>query len=247
MRIGSRSAEPPFDWEDSSTWPAAVDGIHGVFIMYSPEIEVPGASVAIGQLAERAVDAGARRLVLLSARGVEEAQRAEDAIADLPVDWTFVVASSFNQNFDEGVFLDPLRAGVLTVPAGDVADPFVDANDIADVSVAALTEEGHAGQRYEVTGPRLVTFHEAVAEIGTVTGREIHYVPVTREQFADGLVEEAGEPRESAEFLAETVSAFFDGRNASVGDGVQRALGRKPRDFVDWVRETAATGVWKAE
>jgi uncharacterized protein YbjT (DUF2867 family) len=246
VRIGSRSGEPPFDWEDSSTWPAAVGGIDGAFIMYYPEIEVPGASAAIGQLAELAVDAGARRLVLLSARGVEEAQRAEDAIADLPVDWTFAVASAFNQNFDEGVFLDPLRAGVLAVPAGDVADPFVDVNDIADVAVAALTEEGHAGQRYEVTGPRLVTFHEAVAEIGKATGREICYVPVTREQFANGLVEEAGEPRELAEFLAETVSAFFDGRNASLGDGVERALGRKPRDFFDWVREIAATGVWKA-
>jgi uncharacterized protein YbjT (DUF2867 family) len=121
-----------------------------------------------------------------------------------------------------------------------------DVNDIADVAVAALTEEGHAGQRYEVTDPRLVTFHEAVAEIGKATGREIHYVPVTREQFANGLVEEAGEPRELAEFLAETVSAFFDGRNASVGDGVERALGRKPRDFFDWVREIAATGVWQA-
>jgi uncharacterized protein YbjT (DUF2867 family) len=246
VRIGSRSGEPRFDWEDSSTWPAAVDGIHGAFIMYYPEIVVPGASAAIGQLAELAVDAGARRLVLLSARGVEEAQRAEDLIADLPVDWTFAVASAFDQNFDEGVFLDPLRAGVLPVPAGDVADPFVDVDDIADVAVAALTEEGHAGQRYEVTGPRLVTFHEAVAEIGKATGREIHYVPVTREQFANGLVEEAGEPRELAEFLAETVSAFFDGRNASVGDGVERALGRKPRDFVDWVREIAATGVWQA-
>ena len=244
VRVGSRSGEPPFDWEDNSTWPAALEGVQAAYLMYYPEIEFPGASDAIRAVSELAVESGVRRLVLLSARGQDEARRAEEAVERLPVEWTSVVASAFNQNFDEGVFREPLLNGVLPVPAGEVAEPFVDVNDIADVAVAALTEDGHAGQRYVVTGPRLLTFHEAVGAIAEATGREIRYLPVTPEQFADGLVAEAGAPREFAELLADLLSQFFDGRNASVGDGVERALGRKPRDFADWAREIAATGVW---
>lgn len=244
VRIGSRSGEPPFDWEDRSTWAAAVDGVRAAFLVYYPEIDFPGASDAIRALSELAVDGGVRRLVLLSARGSDEARRCEEAIESLPVESTSVVASAFNQNFDEGVFLEPLRNGVLPVPAGNVAEPFVDVDDLADVAVAALTEDGHGGRRYEVTGPRLLTFHEAVGEIAKVSGREIRYLAVTPDQFASGLINDAGAPREFAELLAELLATFFDGRNASVGDGVERALGRKPRDFADWVRETAATGVW---
>lgn len=244
VRIGSRSGAPPFDWEDRSTWAAALDGVDTAYLMYYPEIEFPGASEAVAALAELAVENRVRRLVLLSARGQDEARRCEQAIERLPVEWTSVVASAFNQNFDDGVFLQPLRAGVLPVPAGDVAEPFVDVNDIADVAVAALTEDGHAGQRYEVTGPRLLTFHEAVAEIAKASGRDMRYLPVTPEQFATGLVNEAGVPRDSADLLADLLATFFDGRNASVSDGVERALGRKARDFGDWVNERAATGLW---
>jgi uncharacterized protein YbjT (DUF2867 family) len=244
VRIGSRSGEPPFDWEDRSTWAPALEGVEAAYLTYFPEVDFPGASDAIRALSELAVEGGTRRIVLLSARGQAEARRAEEAVERLPVDWTILAASAFNQNFDEGVFRAPLRSGVLPVPAGDVADPFVDVDDVADVAVAALTEDGHAGQRYEVTGPRLLTFHEAVAAIAAASGREIRYLPVTPEQFASGLVDEAGAPPELARLLAGLLGQFFDGRNASVGDGVERALGRPPRDFADWVREVAPTGVW---
>lgn len=137
--------------------------------MYYPEVEWPGASDAIGAVARLAVDAGVDRLVLLSARNQDEAVRCEEAVTGLPVEWTIVAPASFNQNFDEGVFLEPLRHGVLALPAGDNADPFIDADDIADVVVAALTEDGHVGERYELTGPRLWTFAEGVAEIARAT------------------------------------------------------------------------------
>lgn len=244
VRIGSRCGRPPFDWQDPSTWTAAVDGVDSAYVMYYPEIEFPGASDAIGAFADVAVDAGVRRLVLLSARGQDEARRCEQAIESVPVEWTLLVASAFNQNFDAGAFLEPLRSGVLPVPAGDVAEPFVDIDDIADVAVAALTEDGHAGHRYEVTGPRLLTFADAVGEIAAASGREIRYLPVTPKEFADGLVSATGAPREFAELLSDLLAAFFDGRNSSLGDGVERALGRKPRDFGDWVSERARTGIW---
>ncbi|MFD9905947.1 NmrA family transcriptional regulator [Streptomyces sp. NPDC059063] len=245
VRVGSRTGEPPFDWEDSSTWARAVAGVKSAYLMYYPEVEWPGASEAIGTVARLAVDAGVERLVLLSARNQEEAVRCEEAVTSLPVEWTVVAPASFHQNFDEGVFLDPLRQGVLALPAGDNADPFVDADDIADVVVAALTEKGHVGERYELTGPRLWTFAEGVAEIARATGRELRYQPITRDEFADAIVGD-GAPREFADPLATLISEFFDGRNSSLADGVERALNRKPRDFADWVAEIAPTGVWAA-
>ncbi|MFC9977828.1 NmrA family transcriptional regulator [Spirillospora sp. NPDC127200] len=245
VRVGSRTGEPPFDWENPSTWADAFAGARSAFLMYYPEIEWPGAGDAVAAAAQAAVDAGVRRLVLLSARNQDEAVRCEQAVMGLPVEWTVLAPASFNQNFDEGVFLEPLRHGVLPLPAGDNADPFIDADDIADVAVAALTEDGHAGERYELTGPRLWTFAEGVAEIARATGRELRYVPITRDRFADAIVD-GGAPREFAEPLATIVAEVFDGRNSSLADGVERALNRKPRDFADWVVEIAPTGVWDA-
>ncbi|WP_282794952.1 NmrA family transcriptional regulator [Streptomyces sp. CC224B] len=245
VRVGSRTGEPPFDWEDPTTWSRAVAGVKSAYLMYYPEVEWPGAGDAIGTVARLAVDAGVERLVLLSARNQDEAIRCEQAVTGLPVEWTIVAPASFNQNFDEGVFLEPLRQGVLALPAGDNADPFVDADDIADVVVAALTENHHVGEHYELTGPRLWTFAEGVAEIARATGRELRYQPITRDEFADAIVAD-GAPRAFADPLATLISEFFDGRNSSLADGVERALNRKPRDFADWVAEIAPTGVWNA-
>ncbi|MCF2526594.1 NmrA family transcriptional regulator [Yinghuangia soli] len=245
VRIGSRTAEPPFDWEDPATWPGVFAGVKAASLMYYPEIEWPGAADAIGTVARLAVDAGVERLVLLSARNQAEAQRAEAAVTALPVAWTIVAPASFHQNFDEGVFRAPLLTGELALPAGDNADPFIDADDIADVITAALTEPGHAGKRYELTGPRLWTFAEAVAEIARATGRDLRYTPVTRTEFADTLTAE-GTPRAVADPLATLITDYFDGRNSTLTDHVEHVLGRKPRDFADWVAETAPTGIWSA-
>lgn len=246
VRIGSRTASPSFDWEDPDTWMDAFTGVTAAYLMYYPEIEMPGAAAGIAAVAQVAVDAGVQRLVLLSARGQEEAARAEEALSALPIEWTVVAPSSFNQNFDEGVFLEPLRHGVLDLPFGANTDPFLDVEDIADVVTAALTEPGHVGERYELTGPRLLTFAAAVAEISRHTGRDLEYRPITVQEWADGMVAE-GAPREFAVSISRLLAEFFDGRNSYVTHDVERALGRKPRDFVDWVAEVAPTGVWDAK
>ena len=152
----------------------------------------------------------------------------------------------FSQNFSETYFLDGLLAGALALPAGNTPEPFVDADDIADVAVAALTEDGHVGESYELTGPRLLTFTEAVGEIAQATGREIRYAPVSIEDFATGLEEQAV-PGEWIELLVYLFQEVLDGRNAHLADGVQRALGREPKDFADYARDAAATGVWTPE
>ena len=184
-----------------------------------------------------------KRLVLLSGRGEEEAQRAEQVVQEADLDWTILRCSWFSQNFSENYLLEPVLAGEVALPAGDVPEPFVDADDIADVAVAALTEDGHAGRLYELTGPRLLTFADAVAEIADATGRQIDFVPVSLDEYEAALREEL--PPDWVGFITYLFREVLDGRNAQLADGVQQALGREPRDFADYVRATAASGVWQ--
>jgi uncharacterized protein YbjT (DUF2867 family) len=244
VRVGTPSATPPFDWTDEATWPAALDGVGSVYVTYYPDLAVPGAAEAVGTFADLAVARGVRRLVLLSGRGEEGARRGEQALQQSGADWTIVRSAFMAQNFNESFFLEPLRAGEVAFPAGeDLAEPFIDAEDIADVAVAALTEDGHVGQLYEVTGPRLLTWADAVAEIARATGRPIRYLPVSLEEYAALLIEQQV-PAEVVKMLTGVFTEVLDGRNAHLSDGVQRALGRPPRDFADYARDAAATGVW---
>ena len=241
-RVGGRSGEPPFDWDDSDTWAPVLHGVGSVYVQHYLDA-LPGAAEIIGSFAELAVASGIQRLVHLSGRGEAEAERAEQAVRDTGAEVTTLRSTWFSQNFSESYFLDGLLAGELALPAGNTPEPFVDADDIADVAVAALTEDGHVGEVYELTGPRLLTFADAVGEIAQATGREIRYVPASIEDFAAGLEEQAV-PGEWIELLLYLFQEVLDGRNAHRADGVERALGREPRDFADYARTTAATGVW---
>ncbi len=242
VRAASRSGATRFDWNDRTTWAPALAGVDAVYVTYYPDLAFPGAADTVGDFADQAVAAGVRRLVLLSGRGEAGARRAELRVQDSGADWTIVRCAFFDQNFSE-LFADAVRHGEFTLPGGDTREPFLDVDDIADVVVAALTDDRHEGQLYELTGPRLMTLHEAAAELGAALGRELRYVPVTPEQYASELVEH-GMPREEAVPLAELIAEVLDGRNAYVTDGVQQALGRPPRDFADYARETAESGVW---
>jgi uncharacterized protein YbjT (DUF2867 family) len=243
VRIGSRSATPGFDWEDRASWAPALRGAAAAYITYFPDLAVPGAVVAVRDLVAVALAEGVRRLVLLSGRGEEEAQLCEQALQRSGADWTIVRASWFNQNFSESYLLDGVLAGEIALPAGAVGEPFVDADDIADVAVAALTQEGHVGQLYEVTGPRLLTFAEAVAEIARASGRPVRYAEIPAAAFAATLMEQEV-PADITELLSYLFNTVLDGRNARLADGVQRALGRPPRDFADYARDVAAAGIW---
>jgi uncharacterized protein YbjT (DUF2867 family) len=139
--------------------------------------------------------------------------------------------------------VEGIRGGELALPAGDVPEPFVDADDIADVAVAALTDDRHIGEVYELTGPRLLSFADAVDEIAEAVGRDIHYVPISLDDFAAAAAAQDA-PAEIIELLTRLFGEVLDGRNAHLTDGVQRALGREPRDFSEYARDAAATGVW---
>lgn len=244
VRIGSRAATPPFDWNNEAGWDACLRDVEAAYISYAPDLAMPGATDTIQAFVDRAKGRGVRRLVLLSGRGEAEAQACERIVQESGLEWTVVRASWFFQNFSEGAFVDMVQAGRITLPAGDTPEPFVDVDDIADVAVAALSESGHAGEVYEVTGPRLMTFAEVAAELSAATGRTIDYVQVPHRAFVDGA-RDAGAPKEVVWMLDYLFSTVLDGRNTYLTDGVQRALGRDPKDFVDYAREVAATGSWR--
>jgi uncharacterized protein YbjT (DUF2867 family) len=243
VRVGSRAGQPPFDWEEETTWAPALSGVGSVYLTYYPDLAVPGAVETVGAFAELAVARGVARLVLLAGRGEPEAEHAEQAVRGSSAELTILRSTWFSQNFSESYFLELVLAGEVALPAGDTREPFVDADDIADVAVAALTEDRHIGELYELTGPRLLSFAEAVQEIADATGRELHYVPVALAAFSSELAGQ-GVPRDDVELLTYLFGEVLDGRNAHLTDGVQRALGRQPRDFADYARAVAATGLW---
>ncbi len=243
VRPGSRHATIPFDWDDAATWGPALAGVGAVYISYFPDLAVPGASAKIEELTVAARDAGVERLVLLSGRGEPHAQLCEVIVARSGLEYTLVRASWFAQNFSEGYLLAPAMAGEIALPAGNVREPIVDVDDIADVAVAALTEGGHNGELYEVTGPRLLSFDEVAAELSAHMGRPVRYVPISFDAFHAGMSAAAGA------FIADVITGIcrmtLDGRNEYVSDGVERALGRPATDFSAFCRKAAADGAWK--
>jgi len=245
VRRASRSTGTRFDWNDRTTWGPALEGVGGVYVVYSPDLAVPAAPAHIADFVAMAKAAGVERLVLLSGRGEEEAQRCERIVQGSDIAWTIIRASWFAQNFDEGAFVEPVLAGEVALPAADVLEPFIDIEDIAEIAAEALTDTRHAGQLYEVTGPRLMTFGEAVAEIAAATGRSITYTTIGREAFVAGL-RGAALPEDQVGLLDYLFTTVLDGRNAHTTDGVQQALGRPARDFSDYARRTAAQGRWNA-
>ena len=246
VRRGSRAAIPAFDWEDRSTWDAALDGVHAVYISYQPDLAVPGALETVQAFTDLAVRNGVRKLVLLSGRGEHEAEQAERVVQNSGVDWTILRASWFCQNFSEAHFLEPILQGELALPVGNIAEPFIDVEDIAEIAVAALTQPEHSGQLYEMTGPRALTFAEAVTEIARATHRDIDFVAVPPDAYRNALEQEQL-PAQLIDLVLYLFTTVLDGRNTAVTEGVQRALGRPARDFSDYVQRTASTGVWAIE
>lgn len=246
VRTGSRSGTPAFDWSNVAGWDACLEGVKAVYISYSPDLAMPGATDAIRELVEKAKSHGVERFVLLSGRGEEEAQACERIVQESGAEWTIVRASWFNQNFSEGAFVEMVLSGKITLPAGDTPEPFVDVDDIAEVAISALIEVGHDGEVYEVTGPRVMTFADIAAELSNATGRQIDFVQIPHEAFITHATE-SGAPKEVVWMLDYLFATVLDGRNAHVTDGVERALGRPAKDFADYATETAATGIWEVE
>lgn len=246
VRAVSRSTEVPFDWNNQSTWAEALDGINSTYVTYQPDLALPGAVDIIRAFLAEAKKADVKHVVLLSGRGEEEAEAAEQVLQASGLDWTVLRASWFMQNFSENYMRDELLSGSLTLPVGPTKEPFIDADDIADVAVAALTEAGHRNRLYELTGPELFSFNEAVSEIARATGRKLSFHPVSFADYEAALREQAL-PDDVITLLRYLFTELFDGRNANVAHGVEEALGRKPRRFADFARKAAVEGTWEGQ
>ncbi|MEL6254800.1 MAG: NAD(P)H-binding protein [Bacteroidota bacterium] len=244
VRIGSRSASPSFDWKKPEGWATVLRGIDKVYITFQPDLAVPGAKEAIEQLVSESQKAGIKKLVLLSGKGEREAELCEQIVINSGIGYTIIRASWFSQNFSESFFLDPILAGHVATAQADIQIPFVDTDDISDVAVEVLLTDQHNGQLYELTGARTLNFREVIAEIAKATGREIAFTPVSIEAYGKMLAE-AGVPSDYV-WLVNYLFAEVIG-NPSVSEikhDIEKVLGRKPKDFSTYVKETAASGVW---
>lgn len=247
VRIGSRNVVPAFDWDDRSTWANALNGMDKVYIVYYPDLAVPGALNAIKDLTLAAREAGVKKAVLLSGKGEVEAERCEQVVANSGLDYTLVRASWFNQNFSESFLRDPIVAGHVALPLSQAKIPFVDTDDIAEVVVKALLDDEHNGKTYEITGPRTLTFEEVVKEIAAGTDRSITYQAVTLEEY-NAIMQSAGLPANYIwlfDYLFREV--LGNEKNQVVSHDVEKVLGRKAIDFKDYVEKTAITGIWNTE
>jgi uncharacterized protein YbjT (DUF2867 family) len=243
-RIGSRTSTARFDWTDPSTWEPFVAGCSSGFVVFVPDLGFPGADHAVAEFGRRCRAAGVEHLVLLSGRGEAAAHAAEHRLAEVAGQVTVVRCSWFQQNFSESFLFEPVLDGVIALPSGDVTEPFVDADDIAEVVVACITDPmRHGGQTYELTGPQLLTFHDVARILTDSIGREISYLPVTVDDYVAAACQ-AGVPVDQARSFAHLFHDITDGRNAHLTCDIDRVLGRPPRSFADYVRATAATGVW---
>ncbi|MDO3387934.1 NmrA family transcriptional regulator [Gilvimarinus sp. SDUM040013] len=236
-RAVSRSTTPSFDWNNSETWAGALHGIKQAYVTYQPDLAVPNAEPTLHAFVEATRQAGVEHLVLLSGRGEDGAIRAENVLKESGLTWNIVRASWFFQNFSESFIAESVRAGELALPVGDVLEPFVDCDDIAEVAVAALTRAELANQLFEVTGAQLMTFADCVAMIAKTEQRQIRYQHVPLEPYMAEL-KNIGLSDDELWLLRELFTQVLDGRNSHVSHGIEQALGRPPKRFIDYVQNT---------
>jgi uncharacterized protein YbjT (DUF2867 family) len=246
VRIGSRNSEHKFDWNDSRTWSSALTGVEKVYISFQPDLAVPGALNCIEQFVKLAQSSAVKKLVLLSGRGEKEAELCEQVVINSGIDYTIVRASWFMQNFSEGFFLDSILAGHVVLPATNVLEPFVDVEDIADVATAALTSHVHRNKIYELTGPTLMSFEAAVTEISLALNRTITYQEVSMEEYIS-MLKTYEVPDDFIWLIQYLFTEVLDGRNESLTNGVEDALGRRPGDFSEYTKAVVQSGTWSSQ
>ena len=243
IRLGSRNEKIPFDWENPQTWENVVKDIDTVYITFQPDLAVPFAAEAIENFTKLATKNGVQKIVLLSGRGEKEAQVCEEIVKKNAKYWTIIRASWFNQNFSESFFLDPILYGIVALPRAEALEPFTDADDIADVVTTALLNDSHNGKTYELTGPRLLTFKQAVNEIAEASGRNITFQSLSLEEYTQ-MLREYQVPEDHIWLVNYLFEQVLDGRNSNITQDIENILGRKAKDFSAYAKETAKTGIW---
>ncbi|MEV4537696.1 NAD(P)H-binding protein [Asanoa sp. NPDC049518] len=242
VRAASRSGDVRFDWSDRETWEPALAGVDRMYLMAPHETPIDEAFVRL------AVERGVRRIVLLSSRGIEEMGderllSAERTVRDSGAGWTILRADWFNQNFDEGFFRPAVLAGSLALPIGDTRQAFVDADDIASVAAVALTEDGHEGRTYEVTGPQPLSFAEALSMVSHASGRPVRFGGEEDDYLAQQRALGASDDETRGALAA--FAGLRAAGDAEATDVVREVTGRDPKSFADYTAEAAAGPAWR--
>lgn len=243
-RAVSRTSSPSFDWQDKSTWRSAMQGTRTAYVTFQPDLAIPSAEQTLIDFLDLARDVGLQHIVLLSGRGEDGAQRAEQALQRSGLAWNVIRASWFAQNFSESFMLDGILSGELALPVGEVVEPFIDADDIADVAIATITKAELRNTLFEVTGPRAITFEQCVQAISDAIGYPVKYTPVPIDAFIRELREQNA-PEDVQWLMRELFTVVLDGRNSQVMNGVEEALGRPATDFQTFIQKAIASGVWQ--
>ena len=228
------------DLDDTAALPRLLDGVDRVFVLTQGDTVEREHAVA-----EAAARAGVRHLVKLSTTGVHFGQddpitrahaEAELAIREAGPDWTVLRPGAFMDN--RFAWRNSVRAdNSVYVPEGDPASALVHVQDVADVAVLALTQAGHAGATYELTGGEALTTERQVALLAEALGRPL--------KFVEEPVAASRERMLSFGWPTQMIDGFFALKSASadrehvVFDTVERLLGRPPRTFAVWARENA--------
>lgn len=243
FRAASRSSETRFDWANPETWKPALQGMRSVYVV--PEGSAGPEVVA--SFAKLAADEGVAILVLLSTReaeyeGYENHLAIEDAVIDAGTGWTILRPSWFCQNFYTQ-FDREVRSGLLELPAGEGKDPFVDADDVAEVAFQALTMHGLEDKVYELSGPDPLSYREATERISALTGLTVRYEPVSEQTYYQRL-REKGIPDDQARVMIVAHRPIAAGDNDFTSEGYRRLTGHPSKDFDTFVSETVAKGIW---
>jgi uncharacterized protein YbjT (DUF2867 family) len=239
----SRNSSTPFDWYNESTWSNVLKGIDTVYITFQPDLAVPQAVQIITAFTQAAKDAGVSKLVLLSGRGEPEAEACENVIINSGLRYTILRCSFFMQNFSEGFWRDGIVSGEFVIPIVTAREPFLDADDIAQVAVNALTDSKHDGKLYELTGSQLLLFKDTIEKIRTQSGQDIAFVEISLEDYTAAL--KGYLPDDYIGLIRYLFAEVLDGRNESITNDVEAVLGRKPTSFDKFVAKSLSTGVWE--
>ncbi len=237
-------SRPSFDWLNRDTWSQALSGAKSAYVCYQPDLAIPRASEDIAAFIEVAKQQGLQHIVLLSGRGEPGAELAENLLINSGLDWNVVRAAWFAQNFSESFMAEGIASGELVLPASEMAEPFVDAEDIAEVVLQCLLDNAKRNRLFEVTGPELLSFSDCVNEISRQLGRTISFRRVSMDNYLTMLQQQAA-PSELQWLIKELFTVVFDGRNAHLCDGIEQATSTKPRRFADYVAEAIAAGHWQ--
>jgi uncharacterized protein YbjT (DUF2867 family) len=189
---------------------------------------------------------GVGRIIMLSSIGVATRPQSashggvmraiEDAVRQSDMDWTILRPGGFNSN--AYAWAETVRAHrTVAAPFGDVGLPTIDPADIAEVAAAALRDDGHAGQIYELTGPALTTPRLGAEAIGHALGESVRFIEQTREEARTQMLRFMPEP-----VVETTLDALGEPTPAEqrVSPHVEQILGRPPRTFADWAQANVA-------